>query len=137
MQIHPSERDTPIVQWIKAYSGDRSAGMHKLIQLLWDKSTRGIFLAHNYHVSSYTKFPGTKIGFATFSGTVTQYDPKRHKYEVRKLTYEDQELTGSEPKIMKTKKWFYNSGEMISADHQKMDGSAFDYIIYLPKTSAL
>ena len=130
----------PILEWINEYNknnSNRSDGMIKLISLIWDKSTRGVFIAHNYHVSKYVGFPGTSIGFATLKGTVRHYDNIKNKFIITKLKYEDQELNYNKPKILKTKKWFYSSGESNDSDMQQLEGNNFDYVIYIPKTTAI
>lgn len=149
VQINIKENyPSPIVKWIKNYNekmfhgkkdyiGYRSKGMIELINILWDQTTQGIFLAHNYHISGYVDFPGTRIGFATLNGTVTQFDNKLKKFVKSKLEYEDQELKYDKAIITKTKKWFYNSGESVEYDKQQMTGDNFDYIIFIPNTHAI
>jgi len=161
MQINKAEPTfNPVVTWIRKYRGqnkdknlNRSHGMHALIELLRDPSTRAIFLAHNYHVSKYTSFPGTKIGFATREGTVTQYDNSRRAFVKRKFDYSkpdptitlapgekagEQHLDADNPTIFKSsEKSFLVSGEAVWSDRQLMACDAFDYVIFIPHTTAL
>ncbi|QYB17791.1 hypothetical protein PV-S19_0428 [Pacmanvirus S19] len=65
IQIRGQERliKNPITDYIskfykKSYTDNnfRDEKIQELIDILWDKSTRGIFLAHNYHISRYVRF---------------------------------------------------------------------------------